>query len=416
MTVLSRLVGIALAVAACRPPATPIAIGVTPACRVAYASRNPRERADTIRIVLPETVDPAHAPAAWTEAERLVFGQLYEPLLRQDCAGVLTPGLAERWTRMGDSGWRFRLRPEAKFSDGSAATGSAVAAVLGGFRRVSALGDRELVVYTGGEPLVPAAVADPGLSVTKAAGPGQWPVGTLGLITSAPNGVTLTRAGRVIAFTWPAGADARDALDGGADAVLTDQPAALEYAAARGSFDAIPLPWSRTYVVVIPPNRSVAFAEGGGPWRDAVRGEARPATGPFWWRTVRCNGAERAVPPPVASGSPRVVYRVDDAHARGLAERFVARGASGSPSERRERAVGLSAGELRASIAAGTDYAIIALPRSPGDACASLVRHGLAGRSPQQLIPLLDTRLQLVVRSGRFGVSLDGDGIPRFDP
>jgi hypothetical protein len=80
------------------------------------------------------------------------------------------------------------------------------------------------------------------------------------------------------------------------------------------------------------------------------------------------------------------------------------------------RAAALGPDDLRAAIAAGTDFAIVALPRSPGDGCATLARYGLTGRPARQIVPLLDTRLQLVVRSGRFGVSLDGDGTPRLDP
>jgi hypothetical protein len=257
---------------------------------------------------LPDAVDPSHAPIGTTEAERLVFAQIYEPLLQRDCAGVLTPGLAEDWRRWGDSGWRLRLRPGARFSDATVASGSTVAAALAGAAPqwgVAPLGDRDLVIQARGDRRLPGALAEARWAIAKAGGAGQWPASTLGTITSAAHGITFTRRDAVIAFTWPGGADARDLLEGGADAVLTDQPAALEYAAVRAAFDAIPLPWSRTYVVVVPPGGGAPFADGGGGWRDAVRGEARPAVAPFWWASVKCDGAPPA--PLAATGSPRAV-------------------------------------------------------------------------------------------------------------
>ena len=58
---------------------------------------------DTLRIALLEPVDAGHAPTPANDAERLVFRQLYEPLVRVDCAGVVRPGLASRWRSEGDT-------------------------------------------------------------------------------------------------------------------------------------------------------------------------------------------------------------------------------------------------------------------------------------------------------------------------
>ena len=406
------------AVAAAGCPAPPLVNPVTPVCRIAPSPRNrsTSERGDTIRIVLPEPVDPARFPLGDSESERLLLTQLYEPLVRRDCAGTVIPGLADRWVVAADSAWRFRLRDEARFSDGTAAGASAVAAMLAARAPdwvVRTQGDREIVVRAPGNVL-PGALAAGRFAIARAA-PGAWPAGTVGTITprdggggGGGGGVTFTRPDGVLSFTWPVGADARDLLEGGADAVLTDQTAAIEYAGARGTFDGIPLPWSRTYVLAVPPGGSETIAAGAS-WRDAVRTEARAAVAPFWWTGARCG--EAAVPPaaPTTAAAPaRVVYLQSDRHARGLAERLVARGVP--------RAAGLALPELRAAIAAGTDYAIVALPRLPGEVCAALTAAGLAGRPARSLLPLVDTRFQLVVRSGRFGVSLDGDGTPRIDP
>lgn len=397
-----RLVFVALGLVACRLPASEP--DLPPVC---VLSRAPREHADTIRIVVPTPVDPAHAPVGINDAERLVFAQLYEPLLLQDCAGTIAPGMAEGWSAAGDSAWRFKLKP-ARFSDGTPATGQTVAAALAVTLpqwKVTASNDRDVVVRAGREPVALRALSAYRTAIVKALGPGQWPAGTRGSITAVPHGVNLKRGESVIAFTWPDGADARDLLEGGADAVLTDQPAAIEYAAARGAFDGIPLPWSRTYVALLPSGRAAAVL-GGGAWRDAVRGEAQPAAGPFWWATAKCTATSPA--PPAAAGSARVVYAQGDAPARGLAERLVARGLGS--------AAALPPEELSAAVAAGKDFAIVALPRSPVDPCGTLAARGLAGRSSQEIVPLLDTRFQLVVRSGRFGVLVDGDGTLRLDP
>lgn len=408
-----RLVVVALTLAACRPPARaadpmvmPRVLPTMPVCALARA---PREHADTLRIVLPHAVDPALGPAGASETERLVFAQLYEPLLRQDCAGDLGPGLAESWGPLGDSAWRFRLRPGARFGDGTPATGAAVAAALKGVAlpwRVAEAGERDVVIHGGGDPRLPADLARARWAVTRDGGPGGWRIGTRGTITAAPHGVMLAHGTGVLVFSWPAGTDARDALDGGADGVLTDHPAAIEYAAARAAFDALALPWSRTYVMVTPPGRS-ALATGAGPWRDAVRVDARPAAGPFWWTTAKCNGGTAAPSAAPATGA-RVVYPDGDDAARGLAERLVARGLG--------PVVALAPADLRAAVAGGAEVAIVVLPRSAGDPCALLATRGLAGRAIADLTPVLDTRLHLVVRAGRFGVSLDGDGTPRLDP
>jgi hypothetical protein len=230
-------------------------------------------------------------------------------------------------------------------------------------------------------------------------------------------GVVIMRQNRpVLSFTWHPGTDARDLLDRGFDVVLTADTRALEYAKARPEFDVRPLPWSRTYTFVLKRGGHITWAEGPSVWRDAIPGDAQPVTGPFWWRDLACpdTTAQPGMPNPPAP--PRMVYQRGDAAARGLAERFVARGVSLEPMQQRERVVALDATALRDAVLAGVDYAVVWIPRDPFDPCAAMAGAGLAGRSRNEVIPMLDTRLHLIIRRGRFGVSPSGDGIPLFDP
>lgn len=237
-----------------------------------------------------------------------------------------------------------------------------------------------------------------------------------GTIAPIAHGVTVARPGRaVLALTWGT-ADARDLLDRGFDAVLTGDPRVLEYAAARADFEVRPLEWSRTYVIVFKHGAGPTWAEGPSVWRDAIPGDARPAQPPFWWRSARCEDrpvvSDSAAPPRPA----RMVYPAGDAAARGLAERFVARGASLEPPDHRERIVPLGALALGEAVAVGQDYAVVPIPRATSDACGTLAALGIWRRVPTEVIAMLDTRLHLVIRRGRFGVVDTGDGVPLFDP
>ncbi|MGH7552076.1 MAG: ABC transporter substrate-binding protein, partial [Longimicrobiales bacterium] len=81
----------------------------------------PRE--GLIVVGLEGAVDPANAPRPRNRAERLVFSQVYETLVRVDCEGRVVPGLAESWIRQprGDE-WLFTLRGDARFHDGAPVT------------------------------------------------------------------------------------------------------------------------------------------------------------------------------------------------------------------------------------------------------------------------------------------------------
>ena len=382
------------------PPPT-----LTPACMIAA---RPKEHVDTLRIALPEPVAPSGAAVAGTsEVERFLFLQFYETLVRRDCAGVVLPGLAASWDMSRDSTWIFQLRPDIRFSDGSRVTAADVVTILKAAApagwRVTTSGSH--VAVHAPRDLLPGALSDRHYAIAKAGG-GGWPLSTMGTVSPIPDGVMFTREARgVTLFTWPAGADARDLLERGTDAVVTSQQAALDFANVRGNIDAIPLPWSSTYVLAVPTGQTTAFAQGGRSWRDAVSGDARAAAGPFWWANTQCSGAP--APPAQAAPPARVVYPQGDGVARALAERLVARGVP--------RAEPLAPAELRAALAGGADHVLVTVPaRAPADPCGVLSAAGLAGRAATTLLALVDTRYQLIVRSGRFGVLLDGTGTPRI--
>src|SRR6266540_557394 len=74
---------------------------------------------DTLTVAAPGAIDPAHAPSPVTPAERVLFRQLYETLLRSDCEGRLHPALAATWSSAdGGRTWTLTIADSARFWDG----------------------------------------------------------------------------------------------------------------------------------------------------------------------------------------------------------------------------------------------------------------------------------------------------------
>src|SRR5205809_7265844 len=96
------------------PPAPALAPGDT-ACLI--AAGRPASR-DTVTIALTDPIDPAHAPLPRNVAERFVFAELYETLIRVDCQGRVLPALARSWEQGPDGHWTVTLRSDARFWDG----------------------------------------------------------------------------------------------------------------------------------------------------------------------------------------------------------------------------------------------------------------------------------------------------------
>ena len=424
---------VAVAALGCAAPRPPVIAPTTVAGECALPGGG-RATADTLLVALPGAIDPAHAPLPEGDAERFLFRALYETLIHVDCTGRSIPALAQAWTpEDGGRRWTFVLRQDARFWDGEPVTAHDVVAAWTAHDTLGALApwdgpvgqaaqvmsDRVLAVrLRRPSPTVPLALAHPGLAITKRAPGLAWPIGTgrYWISGSAPD-VTLAPA---FGDPLPAvrirplrGGDARDALDAGADVLVTDDPAVLAYAATRSDLNATPLPWDRTYVLV--PAGGAAQTNPGPVAPDAVRVEARAPDGTPWWRT----GATCAPPPrPVtdrttARGPRRIAYPRGDAVARDVANRLVALAGGGMAAS----AVAPDAltGELRSPRSVAY---VLALPRGALDPCFAVEQ--LVARMPW-LVPatmasLLDVRRRVVLRGRRPSLSFEWDGTLRVEP
>jgi hypothetical protein len=322
-----------------------------------------------------------------------------KPVIRLDCFGVARPGAAESWTP--DSShrtWTFVLATSAlDVTAADAATewvtrpDAATTLRHAGVASVVPLDGRRLVV-TLDRPTdsVPALFADP----------------SLGLVNDS-----LPPAGTTFVARRAAGGDPRDALDAGVDILRTGDPAILEYARTRNDFTVHPLPWSRTYVLVVPPERegigaliptdSAAFRAGLA--RDAVHVMARGAEPPFWWDDMGpCPGIEALPPPQSAPRMDAVVYAREDPVARALAERVVALSDRPTTATR-----GVPDRAMAEAIRGGFGRAYILAMARPALVPCREIAGWPAGFT---LIPLIDTRMSAVVRRGvpRLTVDLDG--------
>lgn len=56
----------------------------------------------------------------------MILGQIYDTLLKMSPSGELQPNVAESWEAAADNTWRFKLRKDVKFSDGTPLTGEDV--------------------------------------------------------------------------------------------------------------------------------------------------------------------------------------------------------------------------------------------------------------------------------------------------
>jgi hypothetical protein len=213
--------------------------------------------------------------------------------------------------------------------------------------------------------------------------------------------------------------------------LLTRDPAALNYAATLPQFRSVPLPWQRTHVLLTP-GRSRSAPSLSEEARqvlagDAVRGEARGARPPFWWQMLP--DCEVALTPLRATSAPtpRIVYDASDGAARDLAERFVglvrASGPGATmfldallpdrPRRTYQRATGLTGEALALARRLGTDAGyLVSVDSRPLDACRDLqaLMDGARWLDPETIVPLVETRLQAIVRRGRSGLTAEWDG------
>jgi len=227
--------------------------------------------------------------------------------------------------------------------------------------------------------------------------------------TVGPSGIILSAAERpVIELKFPLNGDARDALDRGADLIVTRDPALIDYGSGRPSFQSFPLPWNRTYLLLQPAGaQPIAIGKTEEERRslaqDAVQVEARAAE-PVDWLGSGAECPRPAVATP--SLSPRLAYVAGDEVAQALAGRLVALAGPGLSL----RAIGLEPAAFDTSLRQGTELAYIhAVPRRSLDPCTELA--GLP--SGMTMLPLIDTRPRAIVRKGSPPLTVDWDGAVR---
>jgi hypothetical protein len=372
---------------------------------------------DTVVVGVPGAIDLSHAPVPATGAEALVFGTLYEPLVRLDCDGHVVPALATQWTHDAAGHWRFTLRANARFWDGNPVTSPDVAALLAG--RIAAAEslatpDARTLVVTSQDTTLLRQVADPRLAIARVGDSASVPLGTTPYraVTWTSDRVDARMADRsagLVRFWLSPGGDPRDLLDEGADLVMTGDPAALRYALGRDQFDVIRLPWARTYVLVSPWSTPPASATDLPGLVDAVRGEVRLAeTSPAWAETPPCRGAvtgpDHRSPPEART----IAYLASDHLARDIADRLAALAVPGAapPVSGPARTLALSARELAAALASsGAWEFVIGVPRRSYRGCRDV--------PPGPMLPLLDATSSLIARRGLVSVVVGWDGSPR---
>ena len=385
---------------------------------------------DTVMLAVTDAVDPRHAPLPRNDAERLVFGQLYESLIRVDCQGRALPGLAAAWEQAPGDRWAFTLRDNARFWDGAPVTARDVVASWRSrdatlAASLTVTGDRSFTVPASTAPF--QRLADQALSVTKPAPGGGWPIGTgrywmTSGDAASPDVLVAQPMGRtgqpvVQIATVPASA-ARDALDGEAGVLMTDDPAALESARTLPGYVDVPLEWNRTYVLLAPGRDKAMVGDLNlESLREAVHGDARPAewTGPgrFWFTDLQsCGVAAGRDTLGTAGRRRRIVYNQSDRSAADLAARLVGLGALG----RGAVAAGVPASAFESSLRGGADAAyVLELRRRVYDACRAALELP-PWSSAATLEPLLDVRSHALVRRGLPRMTLDWDGTLRLTP
>ena len=320
-----------------------------------------------------------------------------EPLIHLDCAGRPRAAAAESWSAdTTGRTWILVLRRSALDVRAASAAAewrtrpSAATTLRRSGIEVAALDERRLA------SLLPR------------------PADSLPLVFAHPSLALVTDSGPVLGTTFvfrPVGADPRDALDGGADIMVSDDPDLLDYARAREELAVHPLPWNRTYVLLIPPGQqgfedlipldTAGFrAELA---RDAVRVDARAAEGARWWESPGCvpertPGGGRYL----GRGVTLVNTPAEDPVGRAIAERLVAR--AGPPLQ----VVGGL--DPRAPIAAvhspsGLAYVV------PVPHVALVPCHEITGwPDGSTVVPLIDTRRSAVVRRGLPPLTVEFDG------
>jgi hypothetical protein len=353
-------------------------------------------------VPLVDSVDPHRLTSPSNDSEWLLYGLTFDTPIRLDCRRRAGPGLAAAWSK-DSSGrvWTLTLSDDARGFDGSPLSAPEILRIWADRQTIEqsfviqsarALDERRIsIVLERPQDSVPQLLADPAFSV--AIDPAQCPAGLK--IDLLPQ------------------RDPRDALDAGADLLVSRDPALVEYASTRPGLVGLPLPWTRTYVLLEPAGAPEDLVRLTSPAptrqsmaRDAVHADARAAEPPFWWNEPASCPAGREQSP--VRRSSRVVYLGSDPVAGGLADRVVALAGPGAGL----RTAALDADELTATLRSGAERAyILALPRNSLVPC----RNAEDWPPGASIVPLVDTRATAIVRRGAPPLQVEWSGSLRVD-
>jgi hypothetical protein len=371
------------------------------------------EPLDTFTIALPDPVELTHPFQPANDSERLLFRNLLPNLVRQDCRGELRPGVLESWTEESNGTWTLTLKDHARFGSGRLVSAVHVAAMLApdagkrvpGIDSAVVISDREIRVFSRqAQDSVLRLLADPAYAVLD---------GLAGDRTSGEGSIDLPARGNLpaIQLRFSLQGDTRDALDRGADLIVTRDPALVEYASRRAEFATFPLPWSRTYILLQPASADSlpgvqTDLERSSLARDAVAADARGAEPPFWWTATTACPLGRTPAAKPTSARARIAYVQGDEIARGLAERLVALIGSGTELT----TIGLDRPQFATALRQGTERAyVVGLPRQTLTPC----REAADLPANARIQPLIDSRAHAIVRKGAPPLSIEWDGTIR---
>jgi hypothetical protein len=364
---------------------------------------------DTVSVGLLEPVDRSRVYQPSNDSEQLLFRSISQNLVRLDCQGQLRPELAQSWS--ADTAvrvWNFTLNDTALAVLGSLGSADRVADSLRlrlqilpgtGIDSISAEGNRQLRVVLGGDS-IPRVLADPALALVDSA-----------LLDRAEKGEIISlpaRPGRPGIEFWLSSGEPRDMLDRGVDLLVTRNSELIEYAQSRTQFTTIPLPWTRTYLLVQPTPAEQLNRMSLDPQalaRDVVHADARAAAIPPWLgEATTC-----PTPPsgPTTVRTSRIAYQLGDDVARALAERIVAVAPPGTSL----RSLGLSPAELVSHLQQGLEVGyVVSVPSRPLIPC----RYAGVLPSTARIEPLIETRAHAIVRNGVLPLTVDWDGTVRL--
>ena len=311
----TSVVAIAVSLAACSSVRPGVAAAPATTCVIGSART---AAGDTLSIAAMAPVDWAHVPVPTNAAERLAFAQAYETLIGVDCDGRARAGLAASWTLDATrTRVTFSLHSGARFWSGKAVTANEVLAAwqataagsMSSARLARKIADGTTVIDE--QTLIVSlpdtswfVLTDPALAIYEPQSTARLPDGSGPYRPVEQSAAVPSGAFVLTPFASPAdpyllirripSGDARDAIDAGADVLVTDDPVAVAYAAARAHLATVRLPWTRTYTLALPgaapkigelllrpDSESVALRTSLA--RDAVRADARAAQPPYWW-------------------------------------------------------------------------------------------------------------------------------------